>query len=51
MLGCGLPSAEKAVTVSAIWDVKPFESLRLDHDKVRNEFESYCLVQYQVPGL
>jgi hypothetical protein len=31
--------------------VKPFESLRLDHDKVRNEFEAYCLVQYQVPRL
>jgi hypothetical protein len=31
--------------------VKPFQSLRLQHDKVRNEFDAYCLVQHQVPRL
>ena len=31
--------------------VKPFEMLRLKHDKVRNEFEVHCLVQHQVPRL
>src|ERR1700730_4634294 len=45
-------TADKAVRASAnCCGCKPFESLRLKHDKVRNEFEAHCLVQHQVPRL
>ena len=51
-LGAGAKSADKALRASQIFVVvKPFELLRLDHDKVRNEFDAYCLVQHQVPRL
>lgn len=51
-IGCGRKSADKALRASQIFMVvKPFQSLRLQHDKVRNEFDAYCLVQHQVPRL
>jgi hypothetical protein len=51
-LGAGAKSADKALRASQIFMVvKPFQSLRLQHDKVRNEFGAYCLVQHQVPRL